>query len=67
MTLELPLGKTLGIIGGTGSGKSTLVSLIPRLYDAGTGSVCVMGATCALGRSTSCAMWLRLFRSVRRW
>ena len=43
-TLELPLGKTLGIIGGTGSGKSTLVSLIPRLYDAGTGSVSVMGA-----------------------
>ena len=44
VTLELPLGKTLGIIGGTGSGKSTLVSLIPRLYDAGTGSVSVMGA-----------------------
>ena len=38
VTLELPLGKTLGIIGGTGSGKSTLVSLIPRLYDAGTGA-----------------------------
>lgn len=44
VTLELPLGKTLGIIGGTGSGKSTLVSLIPRLYDAGTGSVSVMGS-----------------------
>lgn len=44
VTLELPLGKTLGIIGGTGSGKSTLVSLIPRLYDASTGSVSVMGA-----------------------
>ena len=44
VTLELPPGKTLGIIGGTGSGKSTLVSLIPRLYDAGTGSVSVMGA-----------------------
>ena len=43
VTLELPLGKTLGIIGGTGSGKSTLVSLIPRLYDANTGSVNVMG------------------------
>lgn len=43
VTLELPLGKTLGIIGGTGSGKSTLVSLIPRLYDAGIGSVNVMG------------------------
>ena len=44
VTLELPLGKTLGIIGGTGSGKSTLVSLIPRLYDASTGRVSVMGA-----------------------
>lgn len=44
VTLELPLGKTLGIIGGTGSGKSTLVSLIPRLYDTGIGSVSVMGA-----------------------
>ncbi len=44
VTLELPLGKTLGIIGGTGSGKSTLVSLIPRLCDASTGRVSVMGA-----------------------
>lgn len=44
VTLELPLGKTLGVIGGTGSGKSTLVSLISRLYDAGAGSVSVMGA-----------------------
>lgn len=44
VTLELPLGKTLGIIGGTGSGKSTLVSLIPRLYDASAGNVSVMGA-----------------------
>ena len=43
VTLELPLGKTLGVIGGTGSGKSTLVSLIPRLYDTSTGSVSVMG------------------------
>ena len=44
VTLELPMGKTLGIIGGTGSGKSTLVSLIPRLYDTGVGSLSVMGA-----------------------
>ncbi len=44
VTLELPLGKTLGIIGGTGSGKSTFVSLIPRLYDVSTGRVSVMGA-----------------------
>ncbi len=43
-TLELGLGKTLGVIGGTGSGKSTLVSLMLRLYDTRSGSVEVMGA-----------------------
>jgi len=36
-------GQTLGIIGGTGSGKSTLVQLIPRLYDATQGSVKLKG------------------------
>ena len=36
-------GQTIGIIGGTGSGKSTLVSLIPRLYDASQGSVLIDG------------------------
>ncbi len=43
VSLEVPLGGTLGIIGGTGSGKSTLVSLIARLYDTTAGSVEVMG------------------------
>ena len=37
-------GQTIGVIGGTGSGKSTLVNLIPRLYDATEGSVKVFGA-----------------------
>ena len=36
-------GQTVGIIGGTGSGKSTLVNLIPRLYDAAEGQVLVDG------------------------
>ena len=36
-------GQTVGVIGGTGSGKSTLVSLIPRFYDATSGSVSVDG------------------------
>ena len=44
VTFELAVGQTLGVIGGTGSGKSTLVSLIPRLYDVAEGSVRVMGA-----------------------
>ena len=36
-------GRTVGIIGGTGSGKTTLVSLIPRLYDASEGQVLIGG------------------------
>ena len=40
-------GQTVGIIGGTGSGKSTLVNLISRSYDAGTGEVLLFGAPVA--------------------
>ena len=36
-------GQTIGVIGGTGSGKSSLVSLIPRFYDATEGSVEIFG------------------------
>ncbi len=39
--LHIPAGQTVGIIGGTGSSKSSLVQLIPRLYDASTGAVSV--------------------------
>ncbi len=41
--LHIHSGETIGIIGGTGCGKSSLVSLISRLYDVDTGSVCVGG------------------------
>ena len=41
--LHIPSGATVGIIGGTGSSKSSLVQLIPRLYDATEGTVCVGG------------------------
>ena len=41
--LRIESGETIGIIGGTGSGKSSLVQLIPRLYDATVGSVKVGG------------------------
>ena len=43
ISFALEHGKTLGIIGGTGSGKSTLVNLIPRFYDVTEGSVEVDG------------------------
>ena len=36
-------GQTIGIIGGTGSGKTTLINLIPRLYDAAAGEVLIDG------------------------
>jgi ATP-binding cassette subfamily B protein len=41
--IEIKSGQTVGIIGGTGSGKSTLTQLIPRLYDATSGSIEVGG------------------------
>lgn len=43
INLTIPSGATVGIIGGTGSGKSSLVQLIPRLYDATHGKVLVGG------------------------
>lgn len=39
----IPAGKTVGIIGPTGSGKTTLVNLVPRFYDAAQGSVLIDG------------------------
>lgn len=44
ISFSVQKGETVGIIGGTGSGKSTLVSLIPRFYDAEQGSVLINGA-----------------------
>lgn len=43
VTLHIASGETIGVIGGTGEGKSTLVSLIPRFYDALSGTVKVDG------------------------
>lgn len=43
INIDIQAGQTIGIIGGTGSGKSSLVQLIPRLYDATHGSVEVGG------------------------
>ena len=43
VTIHIPAGTTVGILGGTGSGKTSLVSLIPRLYEAQEGTVSVGG------------------------
>lgn len=43
ISFKIRAGETLGIIGGTGSGKTTLVSLIPRLYDADEGEILIDG------------------------
>ncbi len=43
VTLRIPAGQTVGILGGTGSAKTTLVQLIPRLYDVTEGQVLVGG------------------------
>ena len=43
INITINAGETIGVIGGTGSGKTSLVQLIPRLYDAGEGSVLVGG------------------------
>ncbi|MBR3759889.1 MAG: ABC transporter ATP-binding protein [Ruminococcus sp.] len=43
ISLDIKSGETIGIIGGTGSSKSTLVQLIPRLYDTSEGTVLVGG------------------------
>ena len=43
VSLQIPSGATVGILGGTGSAKTTLVSLIPRLYETGYGTVSVGG------------------------
>jgi ATP-binding cassette subfamily B protein len=42
--LDVPAGRTVAVVGATGSGKSTLVMLIPRLYDATEGQVTIDGA-----------------------
>lgn len=43
ISFQAKKGQTIGIIGGTGSGKSSLVSLIPRFYDPQEGTVCLNG------------------------
>ena len=44
LSFSIQKGETVGIIGGTGSGKSTLVNLIPRFYDTSEGNILIKGA-----------------------
>ena len=62
ITLAVGRGQTVGIIGGTGSGKSTLVNLLPRLYDASVGSVKIFGRDVRdyhLKELRFCSAWCR--------
>jgi subfamily B ATP-binding cassette protein MsbA len=43
VTLAVPHGKTVAIVGASGSGKSTIINLIPRFYDVGMGSISIGG------------------------
>ncbi len=56
ISFSIKRGETLGIIGGTGSGKTTLVNLIPHFYDVSGGQVCVDGKDV---REASLQTWLR--------
>jgi ABC-type multidrug transport system fused ATPase/permease subunit len=44
INLEVEAGRTIALVGGTGAGKTSLVSLLPRLYDVGAGAVRIDGA-----------------------
>jgi ATP-binding cassette subfamily B protein len=55
INLQIPEGSSLAIVGPTGSGKTTLVNLIPRVYDAAPGSVFIDGHPSVISRSTFCA------------
>ena len=56
VSFQAEKGQTIGVIGGTGSGKSTLVNLIPRFYDPQEGTVCLNGGDVKqVSRAALCA------------
>ena len=64
VNLDIKSGETIGIIGGTGSSKSTLVQLIPRLYDATKGEVFVGGENVKTTILKPCETRFPLFFSI---
>ena len=62
INLTIPAGSSLAIVGPTGSGKTTLVSLLPRIYDAAPGSLLIDGRPSVNIRWKRCARILALFR-----
>lgn len=66
VSLKIPAGSTFGIIGQTGSAKSTLIQLIPRLYDATKGEVRIDGIPVKNTRWSICGTQLPwCFRRIR--
>ncbi len=62
VTITLPAGKTLGVVGGSGAGKSTLVRLLVRLIEPDTGRILLDGRSIGDLHSRSCVRPLRWFR-----
>ena len=65
VNLRIPAGSSLAIVGPTGSGKTTLVSLIPRIYDTVAGSVLIDGRPIRDYSWSFCAQTSALFRKRR--
>ena len=57
---QVPRGKTLALIGATGSGKTTIVNLLTRFYDADSGRISVDGRDNALADCASAITYRRL-------
>ncbi|MCS5873887.1 ATP-binding cassette domain-containing protein [Klebsiella pneumoniae subsp. pneumoniae] len=62
--LDIPEGKTVALVGRSGSGKSTIASPITRFYDVDEGRSCWMATTCARTEADRCATRWRWFRKT---